>query len=167
MANADITQIDAAGLNRVRDLALVIWPAHYAPLIGAELIPPMVADMYSLDTLGADIRDRGHLYWIASVDGKDVGYASAYLKDGRLWIKKLYLLRSVRGMGLGKRFIAAIRNHYGRQHPQALYVSERNETAIVFYKSQGFAIESLEPVQMGPYHFEDYVMVRAGQDAAP
>lgn len=167
VANADITQIDAAGLNRVRDLALIIWPAHYAPLIGADLIPPMVADMYSLNTLGADMRERGHLYWIASVDGKDIGYASAYLKDGRLWIKKLYLLPSVRGMGLGKQLIATIRDHYGRQHPQALYVSDRNETAIAFYKSQGFTVESLEPVQMGPYHFEDYVMVRPGEIALP
>jgi GNAT superfamily N-acetyltransferase len=162
MANADIMQINESDLHRVRELALVIWPAHYAPLIGAHLIPAMVADMYSLETLKADVGDRVHLYWIASVDGKDVGYASAYFKGDRLWIKKLYLLPAARGVGLGKRFIEEIRNHYGREHQQALYVSDRNETAIAFYKSQGFAVESLEPVQMGPYHFEDFVMVRSG-----
>jgi hypothetical protein len=38
------------------------------------------------------------------------------------------------------------------------------ETAIAFYKSQGFVVEDSEPVQMGPYHFEDYVMVRPGEN---
>jgi GNAT superfamily N-acetyltransferase len=161
-----IRQIGVEDLERVRDLALVIWPAHYAPLIGADLIPPMVAEMYSIDTLTADMRERDHRYWIAAVDGNDVGYASAYLKEERLWIKKLYLLTSARGTGLGKQFIETIRDHFGRHHPQALYVSDRNVTAIAFYKSQGFTIEGLEPVQMGPFHFEDYVMVRKGEFAA-
>lgn len=162
MPKVDFERIDEVDLPRVRDLALVIWPAHYAPLIGEHLIPAMVADMYSLETLNADVRDRGHIYWISSIDGTDVGYASAYLKSGRLWIKKLYVLPAARGFGVGKHFIEEIRNYYGRAYPQALFVSDRNETAIAFYKSQGFKVESLEPVQMGPYHFEDYVMTRSG-----
>ncbi|MEO5755342.1 MAG: GNAT family N-acetyltransferase [Mesorhizobium sp.] len=162
MPKADIARVEEADLPRVRALALVIWPAHYAPLIGGHLIPAMVADMYSLETLNADVRDREHIYWIASIDGKDVGYASAYFKSGRLWIKKLYLLPATRGFGVGKRFIEEIRSYFGRAHPQSLYVSDRNETAIAFYKSQGFQVESLEPVQMGPYQFEDYVMTRSG-----
>lgn len=111
--------------------------------------------------------NRGDPVQVASLAHVRAKRVNAYLKDGRLWIKKLYLLPSVRGMGLGKQLIATIRDHYGRQHPQALYVSDRNETAIAFYKSQGFTVESLEPVQMGPYHFEDYVMVRPGEIALP
>ncbi len=160
-----IALIGEAELQRVKALALIIWPAHYTPLIGAHLVAGIVADIYSLPALQADIRERKHTYWLASLDGKDVGYASAYLEGGRLWLKKLYLLPEARGLGLGKQFIEVARQHFGRHYPQALYVSDKNLTAINFYRAQGFGIERLEPVSMGPYKFHDYVMERPGASA--
>lgn len=163
MPTERIFQIGEAELARVRELAFVIWPAHYAPIIGPELIPAMVRDIYAIETLTADIGERGHIYWLATLDGKDVGYASAYLEDGRLWIKKLYLLADARGRGLGKGFIEAIREYFGREKAQALYVADGNATALDFYRSQGFVVVGKEPVEMGPYHFEDFVLTRPGE----
>src|SRR5262245_53692270 len=102
----DIARIGAADLHRVRALARRIWPECFAGIIASEQIGPMVEAIYDLDVLNADVAERGHIYWLVQVDGADAGYASAYREGARLWIKKLYLLDSTRGLGLGKMLMA-------------------------------------------------------------
>lgn len=160
MATSSILPIAAGDLPRVADLAYRIWPEAFAGILPADRIPGMLAEIYALDTLKADIAKRHHQYWLATHDGRDVGFASAYTADGRVWIKKLYLLAETRGLGLGKALIAAARAHFGAELPVALYVNDGNAAAIAFYRSQGFEVEQHVPVQMGPYQFTDYVMLK-------
>ena len=160
MSTALISPIAADALPRVADLANRIWPEAFAGILPADRIPGMLAEIYALETLEADITERGHQYWIATHDGRDVGFASAYRAEGRVWIKKLYLLAQTRGQGLGKALIAAARAHFGPGLPVALYVNDGNAAAIAFYRSQGFTVEKHVPVQMGPYQFHDYVMLK-------
>lgn len=157
---ATIIPIDAADLPRVAALAYRIWPEAFAGILPADRIPGMLADIYDLRTLAADIAERHHQYWLATDGERDLGYASAYRADGRVWIKKLYLLAETRGRGLGKALIAAARAHFGSELPVALYVNDGNAAAIAFYRSQGFEVEKHVPVQMGPYQFHDYVMLK-------
>lgn len=160
MSSFDITEIGATDLQRVSDLAYRIWPEAFAGILPAERIPGMLADIYGLETLRADVESRGHRYWLATADDRDLGYGSAYCADGRVWIKKLYVLADTRGMGLGKALIATARQHLGMDLPVALYVNDGNDAAIAFYRSQGFEIERRVPVRMGPYDFTDYVMLK-------
>lgn len=160
MPTPTITPIDQRDLPRVADLATRIWPEAFAGILPAERIPGMLAEIYDLRTLRSDITERQHQYWLAARDGTDLGFASAYRADGRVWIKKLYLLKQSRGLGLGKGLIAAARAHFGPDLPVALYVNDGNAPAIAFYRSQGFTIEKHVPVQMGPYQFHDYVMLK-------
>ena len=160
MTTASIHAAGPADLPRVRDLAYRIWPEAFAGVLPAEQIGPMLDEIYALETLAADIAERGHRYWLAGTPEADLGYASAYRADGRVWIKKLYLLAESRGLGLGKALIAAARAHFGEALPVALYVNDGNARAIAFYRSQGFEVESHVPVQMGPFQFADYVMVK-------
>jgi ribosomal protein S18 acetylase RimI-like enzyme len=160
MANLTVIPIDQQDLPRIADLAHRIWPEAFAGILPADRIPGMLAEIYDLETLRADIVERHHQYWLAQSDGTDLGYASAYSADGRVWIKKLYLLASARGLGLGKALIAAARAHFGDGLPVALYVNDGNAAAIAFYRSQGFEVERHVPVRMGPYDFHDYVMLK-------
>ncbi len=160
MSDAIITPVAPPELPRVAALARRIWPEAFAAILPADRIVGMLDEIYALETLLADIGERGQQYWLASRDGQDLGYASAYRADGRVWIKKLYLLAEARGLGLGKAMIATARAHFGEDLPVALYVNDGNAPAIAFYRSQGFEIEQHVPVQMGPYQFTDYVMVR-------
>lgn len=159
MTTPSISPIGSADLPRVQRLAHAIWPEAYAGILPEERIPGMLADIYAMETLEADIAERGHQYWLARVGEDDLGFASAYRSDGRVWIKKLYVLKAARGLGLGKQLIVAARRHFGPDLPVALYVNDGNAPAIAFYSAQGFTIEGREPVQMGPYAFVDYVMV--------
>ncbi|MBN9316705.1 MAG: GNAT family N-acetyltransferase [Devosia sp.] len=160
MTEPTITPIDQRDLPRVADLAYRIWPEAFAGILPADRIPGMLAEIYDLRTLAADISERHHHYWLATANGRDLGFASAYRADGRVWIKKLYLLAEARGLGLGKAMIAVARAHFGPDLPVALYVNDGNAPAIAFYRSQGFEIEKHVPVQMGPYRFTDYVMLK-------
>lgn len=160
MSAPQITPVGPTGLPRIAALAHRIWPEAFAGILPEDRIPGMLAEIYALGTLRADIAERGHQYWLATAGGRDLGFASAYRADGRVWIKKLYILSEARGLGLGKALIATARAHFGAGLPVALYVNDRNAPAIAFYRSQGFEIEQHVPVQMGPYRFTDYVMLK-------
>jgi ribosomal protein S18 acetylase RimI-like enzyme len=159
--DVDIEPIGPSELGRVATLARVIWPECFAGILPADRIGPMVEDIYAPATLEADIAERGHRYWIARVDGTDAGYGSAYREADRLWIKKLYLRAEHRGLGLGKRLIAAAIAAFPGSRTLGLYVNDANTPAIGFYKAQGFAVERHVPVLMGPFAFTDYVMARS------
>jgi diamine N-acetyltransferase len=164
--SVSITKIGLADLPRVRALARRIWPECFAGILPAGIISPMVEAIYDLDALRADLDERGHVYWIALVNGEDAGYASAYREGDRLWIKKLYLLDSSRGLGLGKRLIATAQQELSGASSLGLYVNEGNASAIAFYQSQGFAIDKLVPVNMGGFEMKDYVMTRKATSPA-
>lgn len=156
----DIAKVGQGQLHRVRDLAHAIWPECFAGIIAAELIPGMLAEIYAPETLEADLVERGHVYWLVTVDGVDAGYGSAYRSGGRLWIKKLYLLARYRKLGLGKRLLATALAEFHGATSMGLYVNDGNAPAIAWYEAQGFAVEERVPVQMGPYRFTDFVMAK-------
>lgn len=155
-----IRPIGEADLPRVRDLSHVIWPEAYAGILPAERIPGMLAEIYDLGTLAADIDERGHRYWLATVDGADAGFVSAYRDGDRVWIKKLYVLDSIRGLGLGRRLMETAIAAFPGAASVGLYVNNGNGPAIGFYRAQGFVVEAEVPVRMGPYDFTDFVMAR-------
>jgi len=160
MSENQIIAIGPDDLDRVTTLAWRIWPEAFNGILPAETIPGMLNDIYAPETLAADITERKHQYWLATSDGRDAGYISAYLSEGRVWIKKLYLLAETRGQGLGKALMNTACEHFGSDLPVALFVNDGNKHAIAFYRSQGFEVERHVPVRMGPYDFHDYVMVK-------
>lgn len=159
-SDTSIFEIGKRDLPRVRSLAQQIWPEAYAGILPADRIQPMVDEIYGLGTLAADIDERGHCYWLATVDGGDAGFASAYREADRVWIKKLYVLTKARGTGLGKKLMAAAIAAFPNATSVGLYVNNGNVPAIGFYRAQGFIVESEVPVRMGPFEFTDFVMAR-------
>lgn len=160
MAEVAIFPVGTEAMPRVRAISYVIWPEAYAGILPAERIPGMLAEIYDLKTLAADIEERGHRYWFATVDGADAGFVSAYREGDRVWIKKIYVLSTIRGLGLGKRLMATAVADFPGATSVGLYVNNGNAPAIGFYQSQGFAVEAEVPVRMGPYDFTDFVMAR-------
>lgn len=155
-----IVEIGAHELPRVQALAQVIWPEAFAGIIPAERIPGMLAEIYALETLTADMNGRGHRYWIATANGADAGFGSAYQDGDRVWIKKLYVRDACRGLGLGKQLMDTGIAAFPSATSVGLYVNNGNAPAIGFYRSRGFVVEAEVPVRMGPYDFTDFIMAR-------
>lgn len=154
-----IRKIDVAELPRVQMLAHIIWPACFHIFLSEKQIGAMLDSIYSIDALTQEIQDQNHQFWLASADGRDVGFASAYRDNDTIWIKKLYILPEMHGKGLGRALIKAAQEYFSLQK-LALYVNEHNNPAVESYRRMGFTIKEKVPVTMGPYEFRDYVMVR-------
>lgn len=58
-------------LPRVESLARRIWPDAFVNILPASVISPMVDDVYSPASLGADIGERGHEYWLVTIGDRD------------------------------------------------------------------------------------------------
>ncbi|MFT4090047.1 MAG: GNAT family N-acetyltransferase [Asticcacaulis sp.] len=156
-----LVPLQISDLPRVQKLAQEIWPECYKGILDDAQIPQMVASLYALPVLQADIERDGHRYWIAQTEERDLGFASAFQDGDTVWIKKLYLRADTRGLGLGKRLIAFLSDAFPKARRLNLYVNDGNAPAIGFYQSQGFEIIDTVAVQMGPYPFTDHILSRA------
>jgi len=163
MTTSSVRRIGVDELEIVRELALVIWPKCYRNIIGPDRVDAMLAVLYATEALEREMLEQDHVFWVVRYGDTDVGYASAYRADERLWLKKLYVRDDHRGLGLGKALIEAALAHFQSQAIQdmALYVNRDNTPAINYYLRSGFQVEAEVPVTMGPYDFTDIVMQKA------
>lgn len=159
MAPPDIAPLSKADLSRIAAIARVTWPVAFDGLIPAAEIPKIVGKIYSQDQLEADM-DNGHAFWIAQANGKDMAFCAAYLEEGTIWLKKLYVLPEAQGLGLGTILTDTAIAHFAPAKEMSLYVKNDNAKAIGFYRRAGFSIAKEVPVVMGHMHFTDYVMTR-------
>lgn len=152
-----IRRIGPDDLEDIRTLALDIWPKAYRHIIGPDRVDAMLAELYDIDALEAEIK-AGHIFWIASVNGVDAAYASAVRDGDRLWLKKLYCRQEYRGLGLGRSLMKEAMKTFGPTKLISLNVNKDNAPAIAYYLKSGFEVEAEVPVKMGPFEFEDLVM---------
>ena len=155
-----IRRITADELPIVQAIANETWPTAFAGVIERHKIEMMLEDIYDLDKLRNDMDALGHVYWIARHHGEDAGFISSFKDDDVTWIKKLYILPSKQGLGIGRTLIGTARDHFAPQRALSLNVNNGNARAISFYKKYGFTVEKEVPVTMGPFDFTDYVMTK-------
>lgn len=92
-----------AQIAAVAQLAGEIWPEHYLSIIGQAQVDYMLARFQSVAAIAEQIR-AGYQYFLLTREPQNLGYAAVHIErdTGSLFISKLYLLRSVRGQGLGR-----------------------------------------------------------------
>ena len=155
-----IRRIAADELPVVQKIANETWPTAFAGVIERHQIEMMLEDIYDLDMLQNDMDALGHVYWVARHHGQDSGFVSSFKEDDVTWIKKLYILPSKQGLGIGRALMGTAKAHFAPQRALSLNVNNGNAKAIEFYKKYGFAVEKEVPVRMGPFDFTDYVMTK-------
>jgi diamine N-acetyltransferase len=152
-------------LPEVRQLADVIWRAHYPGIISEGQIDYMLERGYAIETLkyflGA--ADRG--LELATVATAIAGFAAWYVTDDRekAKIDKLYVLQSLQRHGIGGRLIACVEGHARAAGARtlSLNVNKNNTRAVSAYKKHGFAVREAVVVDIGHgYVMDDYVMVK-------
>lgn len=176
-------QIISAGeehLPAIAELAGVIWRACYPGIISHAQIDYMLARMYALDTMRAEIQSQGIHYKLLLIGGKPAGFASYGATVGTprrpesfrgtaqravptFKLHKLYLLPELQGRGLGSRLLQhceqLVRSAGARR--LVLSVNKRNAKAIAAYKRNGFVItESVVTDIGGGFVMDDYIMVK-------
>ncbi|MET3112705.1 GNAT superfamily N-acetyltransferase [Pedobacter sp. CG_S7] len=146
----------------IEEIAAITWEPTYVPIMGREQVDYMLAKMYSKGALLGQLM-KGDIFLIASLNGKDVGFASySVLEHGDHVYKlhKLYVLPEMHGKGLGKFLINEVINkvrHAGGKKLQ-LNVNRANK-AKEFYESAGFNIKETVDIEIGNGFFmNDHVM---------
>jgi len=115
-----------------------------------------------------------HYYLIhrqyAAAGGAAVGYLGFRREDAVMFLSKLYLRKSARGLGLGARAMDFLREHAREQGMRAirLTVNKHNTTAIAAYERAGFTRTGKVVTDIGGgYVMDDYAFefeVRPARD---
>jgi GNAT superfamily N-acetyltransferase len=109
----------------IRSVSERTWPSTYGHIISQEQIDFMLDWMYS-DASLAEQFAKGHQFYIASIDGAEIGFCSVSKEpiddEGNAQkahkLNKLYVLPSAQGTGSGKALLnKAIEVHAFRFEP--------------------------------------------------
>lgn len=149
-------------VEHIHSLAEEIWLQHYPPIIGEAQTQYMLARMYALDTLRAQIITHELDYYMWSEDGEEIAFAAIDTEQRDYgFISKFYLKDSYRGKGIAQEFmlqLEAIFKKAGQKEMQ-LTVNRQNIGAINFYFKVGFKILRCEDFDIGDgYFMNDFIM---------
>ena len=141
-------------------LADTIWREHYTPIIGEGQVSYMLERFQSAGAVREQVAS-GMRYYVLWHQGQPAGYC-AYEKRGEaLFLSKIYVLKSLRGHGLGKAAMAFVAEQARQEKCRqiSLTVNRHNAESIAAYLRMGFL--QGPPVQQdigGGYIMDDYVM---------
>ena len=158
----------AGDIEQIRELALEIWPPTYDSILSPQQLEYMLNLLYSPATLLKQLREQNHVFILASLDNKDIGFASwsAIEQPGVFKVHKLYLLPATQGKGIGKEMIDFICTELSGQKGTALRLNvNRHNKARQFYEKNGFKIIGEEDIDIGNNYFmNDYIMEKKLQE---
>jgi ribosomal protein S18 acetylase RimI-like enzyme len=171
-SDPQILAATAEHLPAIAALAGVIWRACYPAIITSEQIEYMLAKMYSLDVLRAEIQTQGIRYDRLLSSRELSGFASygPTAEPGVIKLHKLYLLPSEHGRGWGSRLLQQVEREARASGARrlTLAVNKRNTRVLAAYRSNGFVImESVVTVIGKGFVMDDYLMAKEFTSPTP
>jgi GNAT superfamily N-acetyltransferase len=160
----------------IRSVSERTWPSTYGHIISQEQISFMLDWMYS-DASLAEQFAKGHQFYIANLNGSDIGFCSvskegiekseAELVDESKnliatahKLNKLYVLPNAHGTGSGKALlIKAIEVAKAAGSTSLFLQVNKHNNAYTFYLKNGFVKEQEFKFDIGNgFYMDDYVM---------
>ncbi len=146
----------------VADLANEIWHEHYSMILASDQIDYMVEKYQSEEAIGSQIID-GYKYYLAEVDGEYVGYIGMQpqREDGKMFIRKVYVLKEYRGLGIASRFFELANEIAKNEGLTTLWltVNRQNIDSVAVYRHEGYETVREEDTPIGKgFVMNDYVM---------
>lgn len=164
-----IKQVGIEAIPVIQELANVAFRETYKSILSSDQIDYMMEWMYSEQSLNRQIAEGQNSFFVAELNGSEVGYAAvrpdfetSSEKMKVYHLEKIYLLPEVQGRGVGARLI----NHvcqFVKNLSDADCVIElnvnRNNGAKEFYEKMGFFVASEGDFYIGNGFFmNDYIM---------
>ncbi|HXG45998.1 MAG TPA: GNAT family N-acetyltransferase [Methylomirabilota bacterium] len=167
-SSASPCQIAPAGLADlppIAALAATVWRAHYPGIISAAQIEYMLARMYDLETLRAEVLTGGIRYHCARVEGELAGFSAfgPTITPGEFKLHKLYVHPAHQRRGIGRALIRNVEQLAANAGCRALIlaVNKANHQAIAAYRQNGFIVRESVVVEIGGgFVMDDYVMAK-------
>lgn len=144
----------------IAKLAEIIWTEHYTPIIGEAQVSYML-EKYQTATVIEEQVENGVLYYIILLKDEPSGYFSVSKQGDSLFLSKLYVLKSARKNGLGKRavsFMEGLAKEFGL-HKIRLTVNKYNTNSIKAYERMGFKnVDAIVQDIGNGFVMDDYVL---------
>ena len=155
-------QITRAGLTDrafIRSVSERTWPSTYGHIISQEQIDFMLDWMYSDASLATQM-NTGCEFYIANLNGSDIGFCSVSEEDAAYKLNKLYILPSAQGSGAGKALLNKCIEVAKAAGSSSLFLQvNKQNSAYSFYLKHGFEKEAEFKFDIGNGFFmDDYVM---------
>jgi GNAT superfamily N-acetyltransferase len=148
-----------AQITCVAQLARDIWPEHYPGIISQAQIDYMLASFQSESAITAQLQD-GYEYFLVSQAGSWLGYCSVRteLELRRLFVSKLYLLKAVRGQGMGRATMNFLARLAALRGLATLWLTvNKHNSALQAYLHMGWVVTNEVVTDIGNgYVMDDY-----------
>lgn len=147
---------------RVADLANIIWNEHYPNIIGQNQVDYMVDKFQSTKAINQQI-EEGYRYHLINYKDESVGYLSIKKNNDDLFLSKIYILKELRGKGIGKAAFSYIENQAKEQNCKSisLTVNKNNIGTVKAYEKIGFKnIGSIVIDIDNGFVMDDYKMIK-------
>jgi len=147
-------------IQKVVTLAATIWNEFYVPFIGEPQVEYMLSKFQSANAISEQISEDKVEYYLVYKGSKEQGYFAFKQSHKELFVSKLYIVKQIRGTGLGNaclRFIADNGRAHGA-HVIRLTVN-KNNSSIKIYEKIGFINDGPLITDIGDgYIMDDYKM---------
>ena len=159
----DIRKATITDIPTIREMAAISFPHTYNKILSPEQITYMMEWMYSSDSLYKQMTIDGHIYYIALLHDKPVGYLSVQQEGEHTFhLQKLYIRPYAQGMHIGTQLfhhaIKVIKNIHPAPCQMRLNVNRIN-TALLFYEKMGMKKVDEGDFHIGNgYYMNDYIM---------
>ena len=146
----------------LKELATKISLEHFAPITGTGQVYYMMDKFLDPDTV---LHEIGENYEFAFIlyNGKRAGYYSIAYEGEALFLSKLYVEKSFRGLGLGHAMFERIVKKAKKAGCKYIYltVNKQNLSSAAIYKKWNFYIHECAETDIGGgYVMDDYIMRR-------
>ena len=155
----------------IRSVSERTWPSTYGHIISQEQIDFMLDWMYSDESLAAQF-EKGHQFYIASLNGDPIGFCSVSAETNEVKnevinegakqhkLNKLYVLPSAHGTGSGKALLHKAIEVAKSAGSTSLFLQvNKHNNAYSFYVKNGFVKESEFKFDIGNgFYMDDFVM---------
>jgi ribosomal protein S18 acetylase RimI-like enzyme len=159
MTEIQITRAGLTDRDFIRSVSERTWPSTYGHIISQEQIDFMLEWMYSDDSLATQM-NTGCEFYIANMNGSDIGFCSVSEEDGAHKLNKLYVLPTAQGTGAGIALLNKCIEVAKASGSSSLFLQvNKQNSAYSFYLKYGFIKELEFKFDIGNGFFmDDYVM---------
>ena len=149
-----------ADIQRIADLADIIWHEHFTPIIGIDQVEYMLDKFQSYRAISEAVKNDGYVYYMAYENDELCGYCGIRPETGGdVFISKVYVESSHRKKGIARRLIETVKSEYPDPGKLYLTVNRHNDGPIAVYKKLGFYIAKEQKADIGNgFVMDDYVM---------
>ena len=147
-------------IEKIADLAKIIWQKHYPPIIGQEQVDYMLKNMYNTKSLLNQINEKGQQFYFIIFEYETIGFISVTNeKDGCWMLNKFYVLDKETAKGIGTVILEELKKIIQAKKIR-LTVNRNNFKSINFYFKNGFRIDAVAQFDIGEgYIMDDFIMV--------